>query len=238
MTSTFKHSGALGDVIFSLPAVRALGGGVLYLDPQGGEGDPLLADPDTGRTRADFSAQTIESVKPLLLLQEYISDVRTWTGQKVDYNLDEFRRHLDAGNLCDAYLRAFNLPFTHKETAWLVVDDPVSIPGHPVVVNRTVRYTGNHIFWQKILPKVHKEALFVGFPKEHEIFEYTFGIPIRYYPTPTILDLARVIAGAKQFIGNASSANAIAEGLKKNKILEVCRVLPNVIFKRAGAMYV
>lgn len=36
MAKTFKHSGDLGDIIFALPAVRALGGGILYLDPDGG----------------------------------------------------------------------------------------------------------------------------------------------------------------------------------------------------------
>ncbi|CAN5598580.1 hypothetical protein BH10PLA1_BH10PLA1_05760 [soil metagenome] len=42
MAKTFKHSGDMGDVILSLPAVRALGGGVIYLDPSGGEREPIL----------------------------------------------------------------------------------------------------------------------------------------------------------------------------------------------------
>jgi hypothetical protein len=38
----FKHSGDLGDIIFSLPTIRALGGGTLYLDPAGGQNSPLV----------------------------------------------------------------------------------------------------------------------------------------------------------------------------------------------------
>jgi hypothetical protein len=237
-TNTFKHSGALGDLIYSLPTMRALGGGILYLDPAGGKDEPLIKDPRTGKTRTPFTAQIIESVIPLLLLQDYIHEVRLWSGEKITYNLDRFRSHLDTGNLCDAHLHAFDLPLFHKDTAWLKVDRPVSEPGYTIVINRTVRYQGNHAFWEHALPKIHRVSLFVGWPKEHDIFEYTFGFAVRYYPTPTVLDVARIIAGSTQFIGNASSANAIAEGLKKNKVLEVYRPAPNVIFNRPGAVYV
>ena len=37
LMKTFKHSGDMGDIVFSIPTVRALGGGVLYLDPDGGQ---------------------------------------------------------------------------------------------------------------------------------------------------------------------------------------------------------
>jgi ADP-heptose:LPS heptosyltransferase len=81
-------------------------------------------------------------------------------------------------------------------------------------------------------------AVCVGYPKEHEIFEYTFGHSVRYYPTPDILTLARVIAGCEKFIGNSSFPHALAEGMKKDLVCEVFRVAPNTIFKRPGAQYV
>ncbi|HEX4792934.1 MAG TPA: hypothetical protein VH370_04030 [Humisphaera sp.] len=235
---TFKHSGDLGDIIFALPAMRALGGGILYLDPAGGESEPLvrLCLPTEGRTK--LTAATIESVRPLLLLQEYVADVRVWSGEKVDINLDQFRAHISAPNLADSHLRAFGLPTSHRDSAWLRVDVPLPQAGFPIVINRTVRFACNHEFWEDFLPTYYREALFVGFPKEHEFFEFTFGFPIRYMPTPTILDLARVIAGGEEFAGNPSLAHAIAEGMKKNKTLEVYRLLPNVVFPRPGARYV
>src|SRR5947208_2662564 len=98
---TFKHSGDLGDIIFSLPTVRALGGGVLYLDPTGGELEPLVKEPLKLRTHTKLTAAAIDSLRPLLLLQEYIADVRFWHGERVDYNLDEFRRSTAKGNLAD-----------------------------------------------------------------------------------------------------------------------------------------
>jgi ADP-heptose:LPS heptosyltransferase len=39
-------------------------------------------------------------------------------------------------------------------------------------------------------------------------------------PTPTLLDVARVIAGCKLFVGNQSSPRAIAEGLKIPVVVE------------------
>ncbi|HEX4797308.1 MAG TPA: hypothetical protein VH370_26170 [Humisphaera sp.] len=239
MAKTFKHSGKLGDVIFSLPTMRALGGGILYLDPEGGAKEPIIAAGEKLRHRLTFDAAAIESLRPLLSMQEYVTEVRHWNGEAVDYNLDRFRLHLaDGRNVADFHLDAFGLPSHHRDKAWLRVDSPQPIPDFPVVISRTARYHGNDGWWDEFLYARHPQCAFVGLPKEHEIFEYTFGFPVRYYPTPTILDLARVIAGCQLFVSNTSLANAIAEGLKQKKILEVYRVWKNVFFNRPDAEYI
>jgi hypothetical protein len=51
-------------------------------------------------------------------------------------------------------------------------------------------------------------------------------------PTSTLLQIARVIAGSRLFVGNQSCPAAIAEGLKHSMILEVYRDLPNCCFER------
>ena len=33
---TFKHSGDIGDIIYSLVTIKKMGGGILYLDTSGG----------------------------------------------------------------------------------------------------------------------------------------------------------------------------------------------------------
>ncbi|HEX4792935.1 MAG TPA: hypothetical protein VH370_04035, partial [Humisphaera sp.] len=88
MTKTFKHSGNLSEIIFALPTIRALGGGILYLDPAGGESEPLVKQPQKLRSRTRLDADSIESLRPLLALQEYIVEVRNWSGENVDFNLD------------------------------------------------------------------------------------------------------------------------------------------------------
>jgi len=234
--ATFKHSGDLGDIIFALPAVRALGGGVIYLDPEGGEKSALVKFAD--KTRTKLTAQTIAELTPILLQQAYVREVRLWAGEPVDYDLDLFRRHLTFNNLSDSHLAAFGLAGGERDRAWLAIADPIVLENRPIVISRSVRYHSNYSFWLCNLPLIKDRSVFVGFPKEHDIFQYTFGHDIPYFPTPDLLTVARVIAGCRQFVGNQGFPHALAEGMKKNLINEVYRFLPSGIFTRTGAAYV
>jgi hypothetical protein len=235
---TFKHSGDLGDIVFGLPAVRALGGGILYLDPAGGEAEPLVQAADLPKNRTHLTPKAIEAIKPLLLLQPYIKDVRLWAGETVDYNLDEFRSHLKYKNLSDSHLTAFGLPMSERDRAWIEVDDPIVYPQYPIIIARNVRNTPNYAFWAGTIQEIKHQCAFVGYPKEHEIFEYVVEEKVPYLYTPDILMLARVIAGCRQFVGNQSLPHALAEAMKKRLIVEMCRIAPQVLFVRDGATYV
>jgi|SRR6056300_411272 hypothetical protein len=232
---TFKHSGDIGDIIFSLPTIRALGGGKLYLDPEGGESSPYVRW--MHKTRTKLNIKTIESLKPLLELQPYISSVEPLSGQKVDYDLDQFRHHIKFNNLSDSHLDCFNLSKTHRNEPWITGVEPI-ILDKKIVISRSPRVHGNHEFWELTLPQIKDRCVFVGFEKEHEIVEYTFDVKIEHYKTETILELARVIAGCDEFYGNQSFAHSLAEGMKKNIIHEYYRVYPAAIFERPGARYV
>jgi hypothetical protein len=236
MGKAFKHSGELGDIIFALPTIRALGGGTLFLNAMEGrgprEGLPAHNKP-TGLTRA-----AVESLKPLLLHQPYIDEVREWAGEKVDFDLHIFRDHLGKHNIADSHLAAFGLPTSERDSAWLIVADPIKIDSRPIVISRSVRYHGNECFWDTCIDQLLAKGVFVGYPKDHEIFVYTFGRPVPYYPTPDILTLAGVIAGCEEFVSNQGFPHALAEGMKKTLTLEVFRVHPAVVFKRDGARYV
>ena len=233
----FRHSGDLGDIIFALPAVRALGGGVLYLDPEGGRDSPMVR-PQMGRRFTNLTAEAIKGIAPILLQQEYVREVRPWAGEAVDYDLDLFRRHKNLHNISDSHLKAFGLDSGERDRAWLTIADPIVIEGRPIVISRSVRYHGNYAFWKDHLPLIKDRSVFVGYPKEHDIFQYTFGYEVQYYPTPDMLTLARVIAGCGHFMGNQGFPHALAEGMKKNLINEVFRPNPAAVFKRAGADYV
>jgi hypothetical protein len=112
----------MGDVIYSLPAVRALGGGILYLDPEGGLSSPIVKW--QGRNRTKMGQAVIESAMPFLKLQPYLQDVRPWQKEPVDVDLDQFRGHIRYNNLSDSHLAAFNLPLTERDSAWLTIDEP------------------------------------------------------------------------------------------------------------------
>jgi hypothetical protein len=234
--SSFRHSGDLGDIVFALPTIRALGGGVLYLDPEGGQSSPWVMA-NTGK-RTKLTRETIAAITPILVRQEYIKEVCLWAGEPVDYDLDEFRKHLQLNNLSDSHLTAFGLPLTERDRAWLTITDPIVIQDRPIVISRSVRYQGNHIFWEDQLQIVKDQCVFVGYSKDHEILEYTFEVKIPYFATPDLLTLARVIAGCRKFIGNQGLPHALAEGMKKDLINETYRPRPGGIFLRPGARYV
>jgi hypothetical protein len=237
MHKTFKHSGDLGDIIFSLPTIRALGGGILYLDPSGGKG---TGDIDLGyKDHTNLNSNGINFLRPLLLAQDYIKEVVEWRGEKVDYNLDKFRNHVKYNNLAYSHLSAFNLPNKEADRKWLSnVSSDRPFFKNKFVISRTPKVQGNHEFWEFQVRKIKDKCVFVGLPKEHEIFEYALGYKVEYYQVTDALHLAECIASSGNFIGNQSMPESIAEGIKVSLICEVNKNYPAVIFKREGAVYV
>lgn len=233
--NTFKHSGDLGDIIFSLPTIRALGGGVLYLDPDGGLSSPLVKWADRKKTK--LTQASIKSLIPVLEQQDYIKGVEVWDGKAVKYDLDLFRKHIRYNNLSDSHLAAFNIPFSERDTKWINLKQSKKLH-KDIIISRSVRYHSNFSFWENYLPIVKDQCLFVGFEKEHDIFEYTFNHKIEYYKTESVLDLAEVIAGSTLFVSNQGLPHALAESMKKSLICELYRVYPAVIFTRPEAQYV
>jgi hypothetical protein len=242
VTKTFKHSGDLGDIVYSLPTIRALGGGILYLDPNGGEDDPFIKmQCIDGKTR--LSKQTIDTLSPLLKLQPYISDVKYWNGEKVDYNLDEFRKKFNdprkrskTSNLADLHLEQFNLPFSEVEKPWLHVDGEIKLH-KKVIIARSPRVQGGFGTLNATKFFLRDNAIFVGVPKEHEFFEWTFGIKIDYHKTDTILELFKVIKGSELFIGNSSFPLSLAIGMGHPHIRqEVDPKVPTTVFENMKNM--
>lgn len=228
--NTFKHSGDIGDIIYSLPTVRALGGGVLYLDPTGGIDDEYIQK-HTLDKKTKFSIEGINFLIPLLKIQPYLKDVRVWAGEEVTYNLNKFRENLNSvTNLCECHLKTFNYSVNEASNAWIFVDDAIKLK-KPHIIARSPRYQGNHGFFYFNRPLVSDYGTFVGLPKEHEYFEWTFGISVDYFPTEDALHLAKVIKGCETILANGSVPMALAIGLgHKNIIQEVDRTAPSCVF--------
>jgi len=197
--NTFYHSGGLGDIIYSLPTVKRLGGGIYVT------GLPMNAH---------------DVIAPLLLSQPYITGVRhvTEDGLPKGYiNLDYFR-HSSRGNknhLVNQHLRYFGFDDYDFETegGWLEGIESKHI-GRSLfsVLNITPRYRDKIFSWRRYF-NTHpvRKLLFMGLPEEY----HTFGWPItnRYFPVGDYLEAARIIAGAEEFYGNQSSLLAIRQGL-------------------------
>lgn len=232
---TFKHSGDMGDIIFSLPTIRALGGGVLYLDPNGGKDEPLVHGTDQGDT-TKLSAASIESMTDLLIEQPYVQSVVAGPGTEAKVNLDKFRDFIKFNNLADSHLAAFGFGQDERDEAWLTCGKNFV---KPRVIARSCRYQGNHAFWGHFTQITNmEECVFLGHPLEHQLFEHTFNVKVEYKPTKTLMDAAEIINAAEEVNCNQNVLHAITEGLKKKVINEVFRVYPAAVFKRDDATYV
>jgi len=237
MSKTFKHSGDLGDIIYSLPTIRQLGGGVLYLDATGGENETIINAQCIDK-KTNFNKTSFNFIKPLIEIQPYIKAVEIYNNQHIDYNLNNFRyKFADPNsrsktkNLLDLHLEAFNLPVWDPNEAWLSVDNPIQLK-RKTVVCRTPRSQSNFPWFQARKFSFRDKSVFVGLPKEHEIFEYTLNVKVPYHPVQDALELARVIAGCKAFVANSTFALAIGIGLGDVPIVqEVERHFPTTVFE-------
>lgn len=256
---TFKHSGDLGDIIWSLPAVKALGGGTLYLDSDGGWDEPCVNNAllfrggrgQSGRTRTTkLSQEMITSITPVLMQQPYITSVIEWSGQAVEANLDTFRIYVsDDRTLVSSHCEAMVVPEPPVTEPWMfMASAPSKAPivssdyvhlERTILLSRSLRYHGNDEFWIGLRPDVQERACFVGLPFEYEVFTRVFPhIKVPYYETPTLLDLFRAVASCERTITNQGLVHCFAEALKKPVVLEVYRGSRRCVFERPGAVYV
>jgi len=237
---TFKHSGTLGDIIYALPIMKHLGGGEFYLHLNqidwigqhyyGSKPNPFhqgrMTKNDSMFMREFFEAQT------------YISKYADLDPNKdlITHNLDRFRPAFvgHPGNYVDLYANTFGIndPVTHtqlRNTPWLTVPNPVDLKDKPIVINRTARWIPRTLspLWQQWKNTgIEQQSIFVGLPEEHTAFERATGWDIPFRPTNTLLELAEIIAGCEQFIGNQSVALSVAIGLGVNWACEARDDMP------------
>lgn len=227
---SFKHSGALGDLIYSLPIVKHFGGGEFYLhlnqmDWIGKHYYGALPTPfHQGRmTQTDF-----EYMRDFMEAQDYIDLFGPLESQGITHNLDRFRPVFvgHPTNYIDIYSSVFGIsdPDTQKAirtTPWLTVPSTLRLQDRDVVVNRTQRWIPNQPSPQWAEWKnqgIEERAVFVGLPAEYAAFQTAVGWDIPYQPTSNMLQLAQYIAGADLYIGNQSQGLALAIGLGVGQI--------------------
>jgi hypothetical protein len=217
----FGSAGDSGDLIYCLPVVKQLGGGRLVLFP-------------AGYTNARMTPARAESLATLLRCQEYITGCEYAEGP-AGLNLDGWRRHAQLHlNIADAAARAHGVPPWPRGEPWLTVPAPRAVAR--VVFHRSPRYRNPYFPWKRVYARYGRQAVLVGTPEEHADFCASVG-PVPHLPTPTFLELAQVIAGCAVFAGNQSGPMAVAIGLGRPFVQEVCLTDPNCYWERPNACY-
>jgi hypothetical protein len=141
MTQTFLHGGCRGDIIYSLPAVIALGGGHYVLDGW-------------------------HDMHPILDQQPYIRGVSQYTRQHIDYDFRPYahdwqvkRRHLAQTH----WSVLGGVKPLDLSQPWL---DVPPVPTTEIVVQVSPRWPG--VMSLEILHDYRDRAAFIGLPEEYD----------------------------------------------------------------------
>lgn len=194
----FIHTGARGDIVYSLATVKTMGGGNFYFRKK-----TMLVD-----------------LKTLLEQQPYITGT-SFKGPNVDIDLDLYRQGKDLykQNLAQTFLDAFNVQCDLNEP-WLENIKEQRIA--EIVVQRSKNYHDKEeIDWKLLRPYAHR-TLFIGFEQDYNDFCHLSGFSPKRKTFKDALDLAQIIKGSRLFIGNQSIGFALAEAMKHPRVLEVC----------------
>ena len=221
-----KHSGNAGDLIYSLPAMRAIGQDIeLVLVPN----VPMQASVQHPNNGVQLTTQMCDMLRPLLFATGFIKSVQiTETPERIDYDFDLFRKfHNYTGHISQWYFHIYpkltcdlSQPIQFKWTQQFKTD-------RPIILNRTARYH-NQTFDYSVLAPYQDKITFVGLPQEFKVI--SAKLPgITYSEVKDFWQLAGYISNCELFIGNQSMAYAIAEVMKTPRIVEVCPYANNVI---------
>ena len=226
---SFKHSGNAGDLIYALPAMRALSRGrkaKLFLKLDAPINGWSAKEHPLGRS--GLTAESVNYLMPLLEQQTWLSSVQIHKDEPVDYDLDIFRKvpniRGERGSIPHWYFWLFGVSADLSQP-WLEIRPPCADRNN-IVLARSSRYRNPGIDYSFL--RALGEIDFVGTQSEFQ--EMLRILPqLRHVECENFLQLARVIKSGRLFIGNQSLPYALAEALKVRRILEVYPPIPNVI---------
>jgi len=207
---TASHAGNIGDIIYSLPTFRELGGGTISL-----------------RVSRLLPRKFADDLRPLLESQPYVKRVIVDENGNVpiDVELDAFRRRdiqLVGGHIGMWYNHTSGV-FPDLSQKWIYANKNTKF-FNAIIINRTKRYREDTISYE-LLNKVNRPKYFWGNDAEYEQFSYY--VPCERLIFENYMELAEAIAGCYCFIGNTSFAYSLAEAMKVKRIVEVPRFSPN-----------
>lgn len=247
-TRNVKFGGNIGDMISLIPAMRQYHRifnvkVVLYLwlDRQAvyyiGATHPCV---DANGIMVMLNQKFFDLIRPLLLAQDFMEDVKVWEGEEIKLDFDRLHeivinKPYGSLNRWPFYLYPNLARGADLSKIWIDLPrERMDVPRgtipyeNKIIINRTERYY-NPLIHYFFLKDYQDEIIFTGTKQEHWKFCKEWGLEVEHYEAPDFLELAQVIQKCKFFIGNQSACFQLAEGLKVPRILEICAGYPNVI---------
>ena len=258
---SFYHCVNSGDLLANLSGIRATCRkdnvkALIYqkIDQIGhyyeGASHPLVDGQGNMVTMTD---KMLAMLKPLIMAQDYIEDVKAHDGEKFDVDLNRIHNGVFV-NMPYGPIQMwpwFVFPFMRCDLSeqWLHVPEnkTLNVSGvnnkYPrkledcLILNFTERYRNTKIEYQ-FLRRYMNRLIFAGTDKEYNLFCSQWKLDIPYLQVNDFLELAQAIAGAKGFLGNQSMCWNIAEAMKVPRICEYFARAPNCFpFGKDGALF-
>lgn len=224
----FKHSGPLGDIIYSIPTIKILANGkkiFLHLNAnQDSYYKTKMRHYGNGKT---LTSKTITQLSPLLESQDDFIVCNEYTNQIIDYDLDLFRLFpfdYRMGHIARWQFLVYGIS-ADLSLPWLNAAPDLSYKKN-IIISRSFRYRTPLVSYEFL--KDYNNLIFVGIEDEYNDMR-NYLPNLVYKPVNNFLELAKIISGSKLFIGNQSFPFSLAEGLKVRRVLEVSFESPNVI---------
>lgn len=231
-----KHSGHIGDILYSLNTVKSIADKHGPVDFYIGFSMPNQT-PNHPSGKYTMTDKSFAYMLPLLESLPFIGEVYKHNGQVIDYDLDTFRSQ--GFSIASSDLRKwYRFLFTEFEIDLsdkiIKTEKQFDYLKHAVIINLTTRYRDIQIDYRK-LSKLNRPLYFVGIEEEWELFN-RYGLDCKRILVKDALHMSQILNSCYLFIGNQSSTFALAEQMKINRALEVHNVCPNVIVSGANGI--
>ena len=233
-----KHSGQLGDIVYSLPAARQLMEKaycthLIYFIPSDTAIDPKSKVNHFGGALM-VTQSMFEFIRPLLLHIDYVYDVIFLPRERIPggvVDLDIFRNYgsnTAAGSIPGYFFKSLEMP-RYDHGPWITLKQKASHKDSGILLARSTRYLNNSIDYT-LLGQFAVNTRFMGTEREYHMFHNRYpGLNATHLQVSDALDAARAINSCSLFIGNQSVFFSIAEGLQAIRLLESFEPVPNVV---------
>ncbi len=224
---TAATSGGLGDIVYSIPVLKALGVTDIYVKtayyfpPYGNMYTAM-------RTLLEAQGFTVHSTDGSYGTYNFEP------GILVDYNLDNARMEnsRNVNHIIVSFMNHFRCYVPGWQQPWLKVPDRTLDVEEPFyLVHLTQRWRKrSKVDWKAVYRKLPRPVYFLGFADEHAHFEEMYG-PIPHLPTEDVLHAAQYVKRCSGLYCNQSVILTLAQGLGRPYWLEQNRGKFNALLK-------
>jgi len=222
----FLHSGHCGDLLYSLPLIKKISE-THKCNLLIGVNKKLSQEYYKHPAKNVFIDQRMFSlILPLLKNQNYLKDVKQYSNEIVDINLDIFR-DLPISLSFNSSKWYFHIAGVTTDLSQpYLVSSEHNLIKNKIVLLRSLR-NRNYLINYNFLNEYNEDFIFIGLKDEYEDLKKQVR-NLTYYEPKDFWEMSQVIKSSKFFLGNQSLAFSIAEGLKVPRLLESKPDLPYV----------